>query len=99
MRTVSAHAAPSGDDPVREGFMRRNAEILFRYEQGESLTSIGISVGVTRERIRQIVRRFGVLMPMDVTCAASNCPTVPRGRKVYCRQHQDCLDRQGSTST
>ena len=41
----------------------RNAEIVRRYEIGETLASIGLSRGLTRERVRQIVKLAGGSRP------------------------------------
>src|ERR1700693_5900887 len=38
------------------GIEQRNAEIVHRHKGGEDLASIGASLGLTRARVRQIVR-------------------------------------------
>lgn len=47
----------------------RNSEMLRRYQAGESLARIGSSLGLTRERVRQIVRDAGGIMPLTYICA------------------------------
>jgi len=64
--TSSAHAP-------RNDHVQRDAEMLSRYEAGETLTSIGASLGLTRERVRQIVKRSGAEMPRKRRCAVADC--------------------------
>lgn len=60
--------APRGTNPQRplpivEENRERNTAILQRYAAGESLTDIARSLGLTRERVRQLVKRTGAVMP------------------------------------
>ncbi|MET3662477.1 sigma factor-like helix-turn-helix DNA-binding protein [Aquamicrobium ahrensii] len=41
----------------------READMLRRHEAGETLKSIADTYGLTRERVRQIVKRAGGIMP------------------------------------
>src|ERR1039457_335148 len=72
---------------------RRDVEVLRRYEAGETLAGIGAVVGLTRERVRQIVRASGAPMPWDYKCAVSSCERSPRTPNRYCHSHQRRLDR------
>jgi len=76
----------AGDSPP--GSQQRNAEMVRRYEAGETLESIGASLGLTRERVRQIVRLSGAEMPRETTCAVGGCYTAPRRPRIYCYAHQ-----------
>jgi Sigma-70, region 4 len=69
--------------------------VLQRYEAGETLAAIGARVGLTRERIRQIVKVSGAPMPWDDTCAMQACATSPRTPDRYCWFHQRRFDRYG----
>jgi DNA-binding CsgD family transcriptional regulator len=58
-------ARPGQDEASRHqqrrcGTLERNAEIVRRALSGETLTEISRSLGITRERVRQLVRRAGV---------------------------------------
>jgi hypothetical protein len=66
----------------------RNAEIVRRYQTGETLASIGSSRGLTRERVRQIVKLAGARMPRAYKCAVEECHTAPRLPRIYCHAHQ-----------
>ena len=66
----------------------RNAEIARRYETGETLASIGLSRGLTRERVRQIVKLAGARMPRASKCAVEDCHIAPRLPRIYCHAHQ-----------
>jgi Sigma-70, region 4 len=77
------------------GIELRNAEIIRRYEAGEELASIGVSLDLTRERIRQIVRSAGARMPREYKCAVPDCFRSPRSPGRYCFAHQRRLDRYG----
>jgi hypothetical protein len=77
------------------GLDRRNAEMLRRYEAGETLASIGVGLGFTRERVRQIVRQSGAPMPREYKCAVKACNTSPRSPHRYCQSHQRRLERYG----
>jgi hypothetical protein len=75
--------------PTRpRSLQRRDDAVVRRYEQGETLTSIGASLGLTRERVRQIVKASGAEMPGDRRCGAARCETAPRPAKQYCAAHQ-----------
>lgn len=64
----------------REGRAERDARMVERHLNGETLTAIGEDYGLTRERVRQIVRQAGV--PVSHTAAVvreqSRGPRVPR---------------------
>jgi hypothetical protein len=77
------------------GLEQRNAEIVRRYKAGEELASIGVSLDLMRERIRQIVRNAGARMPREYKCAVPDCFTSPRSPGRYCFAHQRRLDRFG----
>jgi Sigma-70, region 4 len=77
---------------ARPGIEQRNAEMLRRYKTGENLSSIGASLGFTRERVRQIVRQSGARMPLEYRCAAKDCETAPRAPRRYCYTHQRRLE-------
>jgi hypothetical protein len=74
---------------------RRDVEVLRRYEAGETLAGIGAVVGLTRERVRQIVRASGAPMPWDYKCAVSSCERSPRTPNRYCQSHQRRFERYG----
>lgn len=71
-----------------EAVEQRNAEMVRRYQSGETLSSIGASVGLTRERVRQIVKVSGAKMPKDRRCAVSSCSIVPGRDRDYCYLHK-----------
>jgi hypothetical protein len=73
----------------------RDFEVLQRYEAGETLAGIGAAVGLTRERIRQIVKASGAPMPWDYKCAVKGCDTSPRTPNLYCSFHQVRFERFG----
>lgn len=79
------------------GIQRRNAAMLRRYEAGETLTSIGEAYGLTRERLRQIVKSTGVSMPRDTRrmCDVSGCGR-PHNSRGYCELHSRRLQIYGS---
>jgi hypothetical protein len=72
----------------RQELEQRNAVLIDRYVAGEALLSIGVSVGLSRERVRQIVKASGVRMPLEFRCAAPGCLRTPGARKQYCHPHQ-----------
>lgn len=74
---------------------RRNAEIVRRYRAGDNLASIGARIGLTRERVRQIVRDTGAVMPWGFKCAVRDCDTSPRAPARFCFAHQRRLERYG----
>jgi hypothetical protein len=74
---------------------RRDAWVVRRYAAGETLAGIGAAVGLTRERIRQIVKASGAPMPWDYKCAAKGCDTSPRMPNPYCSFHQVRFERFG----
>jgi hypothetical protein len=59
-----------------------------RYETGETLASIGLSRGLTRERVRQIVKLAGASVPRTSKCGVEDCHTAPRWPRIYCHAHQ-----------
>ena len=63
---------------------QRNAEIVRRYRAGEELASIGVSLDLTRECIRQIVRGAGARMPREYKRAVPDCFRSPRSPGRYC---------------
>lgn len=76
----------------------RNAEMLRRYAAGETLAGIGATLGYTRERVRQIVKFAGVVMPRGLRCAVKECGRSTRAPRLYCRIHQQHFDPQGTPS-
>jgi Sigma-70, region 4 len=76
----------------RPGIEQRNVEMLRRYKAGENLANIGVIFGVTRERVRQIVKQSGAHMPWEYTCAVEDCETSPRAPRRYCYAHQRRLE-------
>ena len=74
---------------------RRNAEMVRRHKAGETLASIGLAMGFTRERVRQIVRQSGAPMPWDYKCAVKACNISPRTPHRYCQYHQRRFERYG----
>ena len=83
--------APDPRPPVAE----RNSEILRRYEAGESLARIGSTLELTRERVRQIVKDAGGIMPLTYICAVKDCARAPRAPHRYCFVHQHRFERYG----
>lgn len=79
-------------------FAERTATIMHRYASGDTLAQIGVQVGLTRERIRQIVKSAGVPMPRDYKCAFKDCDTAPRSPNRHCFQHQRLVARFGDPS-
>jgi hypothetical protein len=77
---------------------RRDAAILSRYLAGESFASIGLNVRLTRERVRQIVKASGAVMPSEVRCAVPGCEQTPRAPYTYCYSHRARLKRDATTS-
>jgi hypothetical protein len=74
---------------------RRDAAIVRRYEAGETLAAIGVSLGLTRDRIRQIVKASGAVMPRDYKCAVRDCSTAPPWPHVYCQHHLSRFEKYG----
>jgi len=89
----SVHGRPSAAQARRDAL--RNAEVVRRYEAGETLANIGAGIGLTRERIRQIVQASGAPMPLDYKCAVQDCSTAPRSPNRYCAAHQHRFERFG----
>jgi hypothetical protein len=77
---------------------RRNAAIVSRYVAGETFASIGMSVGLTRERVRQIVKASGAVMPSEARCAEPECHQTPRAPNTYCYAHRSHLKRGDAAS-
>jgi hypothetical protein len=75
---------------------RRNAVIVSSYAAGESLASIGLRVGLTRERVRQIVKASGAVMPSELRCAMAGCDQTPRAPNTYCYAHRMRLHREAA---
>jgi hypothetical protein len=73
----------------------RNARILRNYSDGENLATLGRLYGLTRERVRQIVKDAGAPMPLEFKCGVENCDTAPRTPNSYCWAHQRRFDRFG----
>lgn len=73
----------------------RNATIMRMYGAGQTLANIGATLGLTRERVRQIVKNADVPMPRDYTCAVRDCDTAPRSPNAYCSLHQRRFERFG----
>jgi hypothetical protein len=70
------------------GVERRDAAILAAYQAGETLASIGSTFGLSRERVRQIVKASGAPMPSELRCAMPNCERMPRAPNTYCYLHR-----------
>jgi hypothetical protein len=79
----------------RPALARRNTEMVRRYTAGESMARIGASLGLTRERVRQIVKGSGAVMPWDYICAVADCAKAPRSAYQYCFAHQHRFERYG----
>jgi hypothetical protein len=75
---------------------RRNAVIVSSYAAGESFASIGLRVGLTRERVRQIVKASGAVMPSDLRCAVPDCDQTPRAPNTYCYSHRLRMSRDAA---
>lgn len=71
----------------------RDTGVVRRYQAGETLASVGAALGLTRERIRQIVKASGAPMPWDYRCAVKACNTSPRTPNRYCSAHQRRFER------
>jgi hypothetical protein len=71
----------------------RNLEVLRRYAAGETLAAVGARVGLTKERVRQILKASEVAMPRELKCAAKACTTSPRAPNAYCHPHEVRFDR------
>jgi len=69
--------------------------LVRRYETGETLGSIAARIGLSRERVRQIVKLSGAHMPGDYKCAVEDCDTSPRSSRSYCHFHQVRFERYG----
>lgn len=69
-------------------YEERTTTIMRSYADGTTLAEIGTTVGLTRERVRQIVKSAGALMPRDFTCGVPDCRTAPRPPNRYCSRHQ-----------
>jgi hypothetical protein len=78
---------------------RRNAAIVARYLEGESFATIGLSIGLTRERVRQIVKASGAVMPSEVRCAVPGCAQTPRAPNAFCYEHRTRLKRDATASS
>src|ERR1022692_11823 len=91
-----AHVRRSSEPAPRQSLAQRDAEMLLRYETGESLTSIGVRLGLTRERVRQIVKGSGADMPRSRRCAVAECDKPQRRTGSYCHDHQLRFERYGS---
>jgi len=89
---TAATPRPGQNNPDME---TRNVEIVRRYETGESLASIGVTLGLTRERVRQIVRDSGVAMPRDYKCAVPDCDVAQHAPNSYCFSHSRRLALYG----
>jgi hypothetical protein len=74
---------------------QRNAEMLRRYSAGDTLASIAAALGYTRERVRQIVKFTGAVMPRGLRCAVEQCERSTRAPRLYCGFHQR-LDPHGT---
>lgn len=77
------------------GAAQRNATMLRRSDAGRSLARIGASLGLTRERVRQIVKDSGAVMPLEYTCAVAAGARAPRAPRRYCFVHQRRFERYG----
>jgi hypothetical protein len=69
-------------------FKERTAIIIRHYAAGATLAQIGTTVGLTRERIRQILLSSGATMTREYKCAVEDCETAPRSLNGYCYAHQ-----------
>ncbi len=68
--------------------------MIRRYKTGENLATIGAGFGVTRERVRQVVKQSGAHMPWEYKCAVDGCLT-SRTPMRYCHSHQRRLELYG----
>lgn len=64
-------------------------------QAGETLAAIGARVGLTKERVRQILKASEVAMPREYRCAAKACTAAPHRPNAYCYPHQVRFDRYG----
>ena len=72
----------------------RNKYITLRRSQGWTLQAIATDLGVTRERIRQICREFGIEAPIDTSLRA-NLLKLPREKGMsYNRTPTGAFSRQ-----
>jgi hypothetical protein len=76
-------------------FAERDAAIIHRYSEGESCAAIADSLGLTYDRIRQIVRQSGVPTPWEYKCAALGCDRARRSPDSYCVTHQRSFEALG----
>src|ERR1700678_3056273 len=76
---------------------RRNAVILSSYAAGETFAAIGLRVGLTRERVRQIVKASGAVMPSELRCAVAGCEQTPRAPHIHCYTHRLRMIRDAAT--
>jgi hypothetical protein len=76
---------------------RRNAVILSSYAAGETFAAIGLRVGLTRERVRQIVKASGAVMPSELRCAVAGCEQTPRAPNIHCYTHRLRMIRDAAT--
>ena len=73
----------------------RNADIVARYEAGENMAQIGVALGLTRNRVRQIVKLSGAVLPREYTCAVEGCATAPFRPHRFCRSHRERFEKYG----
>ena len=59
-----------------------SADIVARIRQGETLQSIGDSVGLTRERIRQMLIEKGLVKPFDKSLLPPGVLDSPRQKPL-----------------
>jgi hypothetical protein len=83
----------------RRGVERRDSAILSRYGAGETFASIALTLGLTRERVRQIVKASGAMMPSDLRCAMPGCDRTPRGANTSCYVHRIRLKSDADPSS
>jgi Sigma-70, region 4 len=91
----SPHKDSGGERGSRTAsyYEERTATIMRDYAGGATLAQIGATVGLTRERVRQIVKGSGALTPRDGKCGVQDCQTAPRPPNRYCHPHRRRLGR------
>lgn len=71
----------------------RDCDICTRFRSGQTMTAVGECYSISRERVRQILARYG-LMSLD---GGAHVLKLERDRKAAVAQLQKHVDRYGST--